>query len=200
MRWGFAALSLAVISAAVTSGCKVQINKDDNGEEKDVKIATPLGGINVKTNQTTALDLGLPEYPGSQVSSGGKGDESANVNMGFGGWQLRVKVATYKTPDSQDKVIAFYRKALKSYGDVIECARDKAVGSPAITREGLSCGGARADEENLHLDDSQLQLKAGSHHHQHLVVIESHPGAATTEFSLISLDLPHGSGGRQQTN
>jgi hypothetical protein len=178
----------------------VQINKNDNGEEQDVKIATPLGGINVKTNQTTALDLGLPEYPGSHVSRDAQSDKSANVNMGFGGWQLRVRVANYKTSDSQEKVLAFYRKALGSYGDVIECTGAKPVGSPAVTSEGLSCSESGA-KENLRFSDSELQLKAGSLHHQRLVVFGSHPDADATEFSLVELELPHGPGGRQhETN
>ncbi len=35
-----------------------------------------------------------------------------------------------------------------------------------------------------------LELKAGSPRHQHLVVFKG--GGAATHFSLIALDLPHG--------
>ena len=66
-------------------------------------------------------------------------DKSADVHMGFGEWELRVKAVNYATPDSQDKVQAFYKKALGRYGDVISCQGNQAVGTPASTPEGLTC-------------------------------------------------------------
>ncbi len=43
--------------------------------------------------------------------------------MGFGSFKLRVRVAHYKSADDRDQVLAFYRKALSEYGNVIECVR-----------------------------------------------------------------------------
>ena len=84
-----------------------------------VQVDTPFGGIHVNTNQTTAADLGLPVYPGAQLVTDKDNDKSADIHMGFGEWELRVKVVNYTTPDSQDKVVAFYKKALGRFGDVI---------------------------------------------------------------------------------
>jgi hypothetical protein len=188
MRCVFVAISLLALGLA--AGCKVEVNKNSKGEDKDVRIATPLGGIAVKTNQTNAGDLGLPAYPGAQISNGNTGDKSANVNMGFGPFQMRVKVVNYSSPDSQEKVADFYRKALGAYGDVIECSGNRPVGSRAITSEGLSCSDTDGSHENFPSGDHGLQLKAGSRHHQHLVVFEDHHGSST-QFALIALDLPH---------
>ena len=66
-------------------------------------------------------------------------DKSADIHMGFGQWELRVKVVNYSSPDSQDKVVAFYKKALDRYGDVITCQDDAPVGTPTATSEGLTC-------------------------------------------------------------
>ena len=68
-----------------------------------------------------------------------KNNGAADVNMSFGSFQLRVKAASYRTPDSPDQVTAFYRKALGRYGDVIQCQNDKPVGTPTSTAEGLTC-------------------------------------------------------------
>ena len=116
---------LGTLLAAV--GCHFQVDKGPNGENKNVKIDTPLGGLHVRADQTAASDLGLPVYPGAQVAPGHDGDKSADVHLGFGQFQLRVKVVTYETPDQRDKVIAFYKNAMGRFGDVITCDGDSPV-------------------------------------------------------------------------
>jgi hypothetical protein len=108
--------------------------------------------------------------------------------MGFGKWQLRVKVVNYSTPDSQDKVMAFYGKALGRFGDVIKCNGDNAVGTPAVTREGLTCGEGHSQNVNID-EDKGLNLRAGSKRHQHIVGFKS-GDASGTKFALIELELP----------
>ncbi|HEV2274160.1 MAG TPA: hypothetical protein VGR96_08340 [Acidobacteriaceae bacterium] len=191
-------LSLAVCLGG-PAGCHVQIQKGGDGEAKDVQIATPLGGIDVKTNHTSAQDLGLPEYPGARLAAGHEGEQSANVNLGFGSWRLHVKVASYDSSDPQEKVIAFYRKALGAYGDVIECSGEKPVGTPAVTREGLSCHDSGRSHDELSSHEGEVQLRAGSPYHQHLVAFKA-PNGEGTRFALIALDLPHGGHGHQETN
>jgi hypothetical protein len=173
------------------------VDKGANGEDKHVQIDMPFGGIHVNTDETTAADLGLPVYPGAQAVTGDDNHKSADVHMGFGEWQLRVKVVNYTAPDGQDKVVAFYKKALMRYGDVISCQDHKPVGAPATTAEGLTCadnGGAnlKVDTGNGHgyqSNDGGFELKAGSKRHQHVVKFESSaPGQ--TRFALIALDLP----------
>ncbi len=112
------------VLVAGAAGCKVQVDKSSDGD--NVKIATPFGGISVNKDQTSAAEIGLPAYPGSVVDTGGDGNKSAKVDMGFGSFKLRVKVANYSTADNRDQVLAFYRNALSEYGNVIECARGQA--------------------------------------------------------------------------
>ena len=48
------------------------------------------------------------------------------------------------TGDDRDKVLAYYRKSLSRYGDVIECRDNQPVGSPEKTSEGLTCSESHA--------------------------------------------------------
>jgi hypothetical protein len=190
MAKGFFVAALA--AAGLLAGCRVESNQ--HGDGKDVKIVTPFGGLQVKTDDADVLSsLGLPGYPGAQpVKKQGDDNGSADVNIGFGGLQMRVKAAKYRTSDSPDKVEAFYRNGLKRYGDVIACRHNVAVGSPARTAEGLTCDNQKGNHVSVDEDASrhELELKAGSKHYQHLVTIDADGGG--TKFSLVSLDLPSG--------
>jgi hypothetical protein len=183
---------------ACLSGCRVRTEKGENGEDKSVQIDTPFGGVHVNTNQTTAADLGLPLYPGAEVVKDDEKHESADIHMGFGEWQLRVRAVSYTSPDSEDKVTAFYKKALDRYGEVLTCRGNAPVGTPTSTGEGLTC----ADNgKHTHININgkgngmdfagELQLKAGSKRHQHIVGFEE-PKDGKTRFALVAIDLPAG--------
>jgi len=186
------ALGAGLAAALGLAGCRVHVDKDADGKEKNVQVDTPFGGVHVNTDQTTASDLGLPVYPGAQIVTNDDSHKSADVHLGFGEWQLRVKAVSYSTPDSQDKVAAFYKKALGRFGDVITCNGNNPVGAPTVTHEGLTC---EDDNKNskVQVNDHDLrhdfQLKAGSKRHQHIVGFENTNGEST-RFVLVALDLP----------
>lgn len=191
-----AGLLAAVALLAGASGCRVHVEKGTNGQDKNVQVDTPFGGVHVNTDQTTASDLGLPAYPGAQIVSDKDNDKSADIHMGFGEWELRVKAVNYATPDNQNQVEDFYKKALSRYGDVIVCQHDAPVGKPAATSEGLTCDdhggkGARVEVGESKHDSQGLQLKAGSERHQHIVGFDT-PVGGQTRFALVAIDLPAG--------
>jgi hypothetical protein len=211
MRETAVGLSLLAVVLCGATGCKVQVDKSSNGGGDNVKIATPFGGISVNKDQTSPAELGLPAYPGAVLETAGDGNHSAKVDLGFGSWKLKVKTAHYSTADNRDQVLSFYRKALSEYGGVIECAEDKPVGPPVTTGEGLSCdhsdhsdhsgnsGHSDFDHGFPHsqFHSGDLELKAGSPRHQHILVL--HGGnTSATHFSLIALDLPRGFDNEQQ--
>ena len=110
-----------LVPLCLAIGCRIDTNK--NGDNKNVKIATPFGGMQVRTNEAATLSgIGLPAYPGAELVKKDKDNGAADINMNFGNFHLRVKAASYRTPDSTDKVKAFYSTALRRFGDVIECA------------------------------------------------------------------------------
>jgi hypothetical protein len=195
-KWiGFPVIAL-LLSAGIV-GCRVHVDKDANGQEKTVQVDTPFGGVHVNTDQVSASDLGLPVYPGAEPVRGDDKHKSADVHLGFGDWQMRVRAVTYATPDSQEQVTAFYKKALGRFGDVITCQDKSPVGTPTTTSEGLSCSD-NGKNSNVKIDDNQgfdlrdgLQLKAGSKRHQHIVGFD-HPKDGKTLFALVALDLPTG--------
>jgi|GEM_PF-178077 len=198
---GRIALSVLAACLAITvgiAGCRVQVDKGANGEQKKVQVDTPFGGIHVNTDQTSAADLGLPTYPGANIVNDKDNEKSADIHMGFGEWELRVKVVNFSTLDSQDKVVAFYKKALTRYGDVIACQNNAAVGTPTATSEGLTCSDNGGP--NVSVDDhgqsygwqsshEGFQLRAGSKRHQHIVGFNS-SASGETRFALVALDLP----------
>jgi len=190
-----ATLALGLALAAGITGCRIHTDKDASGGDKNVRIDTPFGGIHVNSDQTTAADLGLPVYPGAQAVKDDGKHKSADVHIGFGQWELRVRVVSYETPDATEKVTAFYKKALGRYGDVITCQGNVPVGAPATTREGLTCaddkgnGNMKIDQGDYNVGRGNLELKAGSKRHQHIVGFEN-PTEGKTRFALVALDLP----------
>jgi hypothetical protein len=191
----FAGSLLTLALTASLAGCTVDSHKQ--GDSDNVKISTPFGGMSVKTNDSAvAVGTGLPTYPGAQIDR--KHDKenhdkgAADVNMSFGGFQLRVKAISYLTSDSPDKVLAFYRKGLARYGTVIQCSNHQPVGTPTVTPEGLDCsddGDSNKTKFKTNTDfTDKTELKAGSKQHQHIVSIN--PDGSGTKFGLVELDLP----------
>jgi hypothetical protein len=187
-----AAVGAGLVLALGVSGCRVHVDKDANGKDKTVQVDTPFGGVHVNTDQISASDLGMPVYPGAKPVTDDDKHKSADVHLGFGDWQLRVKAVSYGSSDSKDKVAAFYKKALARYGDVVTCDGNNPVGTPVATREGLTCsdndsnGQVKLDSHDFRQD---FQLKAGSKRHQHIVGFEDSKGGET-RFALVALDLP----------
>ena len=199
-----AAISASVLAASLClflTGCIVKVDKNGHGTQKkdNVSIAVPFAGIHVQTNQTNAADLGLSVYPGAVETTDNGNDKSADVDMGFGPWQMKVKVVTYKTPDPQNKVVDFYRKNLGAFGTVIACDGDSPVGKPTATNQGLTC--PQSDKRvNINMNDkgvningkdidSGFNLRAGSPHHQRIIAFKD-TGGNGTKFTLVELVLP----------
>ena len=181
----------APLACLLLAGCHVTEN--DHGDHKNVDIGTPFGSMQVKTdNSGDTSAIGLAAYPGAvPVKDEHDNDgSSANINMNFGSFHLGVKAASFQTPDPQDKVLAFYRKDLSQrYGDVIECRGSSTVDSPTRTSQGLTC----EQEKHSHVsgsnfDHDNLELRAGSEQHQHIVGLEERNGG--TKIGLVALDLP----------
>ncbi|MGO9436977.1 MAG: hypothetical protein ACLPH3_20185 [Terracidiphilus sp.] len=193
-------LTIGAVLALVAwcAGCRIHTEKGANGEDKSVQVDTPFGGVHVNTNDTTAADLGLPTYPGAELVKDDDQHKSADVHMGFGEWQLHVRAVSYASADPQDKVAAFYKKALGRYGDVLTCQGNAPVGTPTVTAEGLNCSDS-GHHTNIQINGKTngvdvsggLQLKAGSKRHQHIVGFEE-PKNGMTHFALVAIDLPAG--------
>jgi len=139
-----------------------------------------------------AAQIGLPDYPGATLAKETDDDSTADLGFTLGDTHFRLLVAKYVIADSPDRVLAFYRKPLARYGEVLECNRGKPVGDLTVVHSGLTCSGQK--EGGLALTDHGLssdghELRAGSPHQFRIVCIdESH--RQPTHFWLVYIELP----------
>ena len=188
---------LMVCALLGTTGCRFEHHERSGDKNSDVKIATPFGGLSVKTDQKAVeAGVGLTPYPGATLQSkddNGKDLGAANVKLNFGGFHLGVEATSYQSTDAPDKVLAFYRKDMAKYGTVIQCRDRVPVGQPTRTQDGLACD-SESQGSTIHVNaDGQMDLKAGSRQHQHIVSVEAKNGGS--KIALVALDLPGNMGG-----
>jgi hypothetical protein len=176
-RLAFGCATLAVLFLVA---CSVNVKKEQNGEDKQVDIQTPVGGIHVSKGASVA-DVGLAVYPGAHLrlkDSDGE-DKSANVNISGPGFGLKVVALEYESNDSPAKLIAYYRDQLQKYGHVLEChtshldLNTDAKGWERSSHE-LTCEGSSG---------SNVELKVGTKENQHIVAIK--PEGVGSSFSLV---------------
>jgi hypothetical protein len=92
----------------ISNAVHVQVEQGGGGK-KDVSIKTPLGSFEVKQDVNEA-SLGLPIYPGATRI---KEQDSGTVNIDIADEaKVRLLAGRFETPDSVDKVIAFYHDRL----------------------------------------------------------------------------------------
>ncbi len=178
------AAALAILLAA----CTVHVD-DKNKDAKKVDIQTPLANLKVDTSEA-AVDNGIPVYPGATPRPEENGDKHrANVNIGAMGFGIKVIAAEYNTPDSPEKVKAFYLDKLKRWGTVLECrgtGGDHGTGGKFNDDDGdkpVTCGDTTGEG---------WELKTGTNHNQHLVAVK--PDGAGTRFGTVLIQI-HGKEG-----
>jgi hypothetical protein len=139
-----------------------------------------------------AAEIGLPAYPGATLAIEKDNDNSADLGFTFGETHFRIMVAKYITTGTPESVLAFYRKPMARYGDVLECNDGKPVGRLAVTQSGLTCseqkeGGLTDTDKGL--SSGGHELRAGTPHRFRIVCIdESQP--QSTRFWLLYIELP----------
>jgi len=176
----FFALSTSAI--ILLSACSVNVKKEQNGDDKQVDIQTPVGGIHVSKGANPE-DVGVAIYPGArlkQQDSNGE-DKSANVNISGFGYGLKVVALEYESNDSPSKVVDYYKDQLKRYGKVLVChtdhmdvdadMKDQEHGTHELACEGKS--------------GVTVELKVGTKENQHIVAVE--PAGTGSSFSLVYL-------------
>lgn len=120
---GVGAAATAAVLLLGLAACSMNVDKGE-GAKKNVDIQTPFGGLKVRT-EVDPKEIGLPIYAGARrVADDSDDTSSANVTLGIPGFGLKVIAAKFESDDSADKVLDFYRKELKSYGEVTECKGD----------------------------------------------------------------------------
>jgi hypothetical protein len=173
-------LGLAALVTLLLPACSVNVKKEQNGEDKQVDIDTPVGGIHVSKGANVA-DLGLAVYPGARLKQkdfNGE-DKSANVNISGFGFGVKVVALQYESDDSPSRLVAFYKDQLQKYGHVLECHTrhldvDTDMKASDHGSHELACEGTSGDN---------IELKVGTKENQHIVAIE--PEGKGSSFSLV---------------
>jgi hypothetical protein len=162
------------------TACSVNVKKEQNGEDKQVDINTPLGGIHVGKG-VNPEEVGLPIYPGArlkQKDDSGE-DKSANVNISGFGYGLKVVALEYESNDSPSKVVGYYKDQLKRFGSVLVCHTSSVHVNADIKKHNdgshdLTCAGDNGVD---------IELKVGTEENQHIVAVE--PQGSGSTFSLV---------------
>jgi hypothetical protein len=170
-----------VCAALAIAGCK--ISKQGSGDDKKVSIEAPGASLKVDTG-VAANDSGLALYPGAQPKRGTSDDKSrAHVNLNMPFFKLNVVALKFTSDDAPERILAFYRGKLGSYGTVLECkggGQDVEVGSGRGLDSPVSCG-------KLHNRSGEISLKVGTEGDQHVVSVK--PSGRGSEFSLVHVRL-----------
>jgi hypothetical protein len=178
---GAVSLGSAVVAVVLLSACSVNVKKESNGQDKQVDINTPVGGIHVSKG-ADAADTGLAVYPGSRLKpeDSGDSDKSANVNISGFGYGLKVVALQYESDDAPAKVVAFYKDQLKKYGAVLECPTSGHFNLK------MKYSDKSGESHTLTCDNGSgknVELKAGTEENQHIVAVESEGKGSS--FSLV---------------
>jgi hypothetical protein len=186
----FSAFLIAAVGIAallLLSACSVNVKKEANGQDKQVDINTPMGGVHV-SKQADVSDVGLAVYPGAHLKEkdSDRSNKSANVNISGFGYGIKVVALEYESDDAPAKVLSFYKDQLKKYGNVLECHTSHLnLDTKRGHRSGHDSGELTCEGEH----GSNIELKAGRENDQHIVAVE--PQGKGSSFSLVYVRM-HG--------
>ena len=162
----------AVLTVA---GCGIDVQEHQSSGAKAVDVRTPVGELSVRTD-VDVPSTGLPLYPGARALREDHEPGSANVDIGLPFVNVKVIAAKFEHDDAPDAVVAFYRNALRSYGEVVEC-RGEVDFKRRMGRSRPVCDQRRSSRE--------IQLVAGTEERHRLVVVK--PRGGGSEFALVYL-------------
>jgi hypothetical protein len=179
---GTLALALAALPA-----CSINVDKKGENGSKHVDIQSPVGDLHVSEN-ADIRDTGLDVYPGAKAApkDDSSDEKSANVNLSFPGFQMKVVAAEFLSDDAPEKITSYYDKELQKFGKTITCRGEYTNGGringhsdedPAVTCDKSGSG-------------DSVELKVGTEKNQHIVAVK--PNGKGTRFALVYVRMHTG--------
>jgi hypothetical protein len=171
-----------MIAAALIAGfvlCGAAKAQDDKSKDNSNFSAGITAG-----EHADAKDLGLPIYPGSKPHKDNN-DDSSGGNFGLFGGNVGFKLAVVKmeTKEAPYKVAAYYRKALKKYGTVLDCSNAPAP-TQAEKHAAEKSGALTCDDDKT--KPGEMLYKAGTKAEQHIVSVQpADAGASGAIYNLV---------------
>jgi hypothetical protein len=186
------ALTLTLGALLALPACDINVKKDNQGQEKNVDIETPVGGLHV-TKDADVRDTGLPVYPGARrKEKSNDGDEnSAHVNISTSLFGIKVVAIEYLSDDPPEKLVAYYKDQLKKYGNVLECRTNERHIGTNMNGEDTS-----GDSKKLKCEGDQngktIELKVGNEQNQHIVSVKPADSGKGSDFGLVYIQMRGG--------
>jgi hypothetical protein len=186
------ALTLTLGALLALPACDINVKKDNQGQEKNVDIETPVGGLHV-TKDADVRDTGLPVYPGAQrKEKSNDGDEnSAHINISTSLFGIKVVAIEFLSDDPPDKLVTYYKDQLKKYGNVLECRTNERHIGTNMNGEDTS-----GDSKKLKCEGDQngktIELKVGTEQNQHIVSIKPGDNSKGSDFGLVYIQMRGG--------
>lgn len=140
--------------------------------ETNLELSTSKGDDRA-ANAASLKEIGLPAYPGARVRKDAGDDPQATIGFMLGGKGIRVVALKLETPDPPAKVLAYYRRAIRRFGDPLTCP------GGGTTASGLSC-------RDHAVSAGSTDLMAGTKEERRIVGVAGAPGGGT-RFELVSL-------------
>jgi hypothetical protein len=102
------------------------VHKDSSG---NVSISTPGGSITTgQSANVTAADLGVDIYPGATTGEGSMNMKTPNGSM---------VTAVYLSPDSSDKIVAFYKEKLGDQASIVQTSNGTVLSAGQKDRDNV---------------------------------------------------------------
>jgi hypothetical protein len=171
-------------------GCSINVKDKKEGNDGKVDIQTPIGDLHVNEG-ADVRDTGLTLYPGSkpapkEPSSDGK---SANVNLSFGGFGLKVVAAEFVSDDPSNKILDYYNKQLQHFGKPVECHGKWNGGDVDVNTDDKS-GLSKPVSCRNSAGGESTELKVGTEGNQHIVAVKNN--GSGTRFALVYVRMRTG--------
>jgi hypothetical protein len=177
--------SLSALLVLSLCGCSVNVKKNGADAEKNVDINTPIGGIHV-SKEADPHAIGLDVYPGSKLiekGDDGNDDKSANVNISTSFFGLKVVAQEYQSDATPDKLIDYYTRELKKYGNVLQCHGSWKGGHARVNHSGDNSKQLKCDENS----GDATELKVGTEDNQHIVSVATE--GKGSKFALVLVQI-----------
>lgn len=170
----------ALICTIALIGCSVHTRENENGKKNDVDIKTPFGSLSVREGHTDVKDTGLSLYPGARVKKDfDENNRSANVDISSSLFGVKVVALRYESDDAPEKVLAYYRKEMGKYGNVIACSGGFNMNFQHRDQDAeVSCQGRDSSAHGF-----RQELKVGTENNQRVLAIK--PSGNGSEFALV---------------
>lgn len=173
-------VTIAFAVAALSVAAFAQSDKKDDS----LDVRSSVGDLHVGKD-ADAKKAGLPLYPGA-LPKVDKNNDPLNVGILTEAFGLKLVVAKYESPDSSDKVVAFYRQKMKKYGKVLECHSEHHAGDVSVNSDSTDS----SKKQGLTCDQNSgpvTELKVGTEDNQHIVAIEPGEASKGSSFALVYL-------------